>query len=65
MLDAIEQGVRMSTTMIKNGTVVTADLTYKADVRIEGGVITEIGQGLRGSTGLAVERSGFVVAGFA
>ena len=33
------------TTIIKNGTVVTADLTYKADVRIEGGTIIEIGQG--------------------
>ncbi len=40
------------TTIIKNGTVVTADLTYKADVRIEGGVITEIGQGLKGGTEL-------------
>ena len=35
-------------TIIKNGTIVTADLTYKADVRIEGGKITEIGQGLKG-----------------
>ncbi len=35
-------------TVIKNGTVVTADLTYEADVLIEGGVITEIGKGLRG-----------------
>jgi len=40
------------TTIIKNGTVVTADLTYKADVRIENGVITEIGQALRGGTEL-------------
>ena len=30
-------------TIIKNGTIVTADLTYKADVRIEDGTITEIG----------------------
>jgi dihydropyrimidinase len=29
--------------VIKNGTVVTADLTYKADVKIEGDVIVEIG----------------------
>ena len=36
------------TTVIKGGTVVTADLTYKADVLIEGGVITAIGQGLKG-----------------
>ena len=36
------------TTIITNGTIVTADLTYKADVRIEAGVISEIGQGLKG-----------------
>ncbi|MGA1802301.1 dihydropyrimidinase [Rhizobium sp. HT1-10] len=36
-------------TVIKNGTVVTADLTYKADVRIEDGVIVEIGQNLSGN----------------
>ncbi len=35
-------------TVIKNGTIVTADLTYTADVRIEGGRIAEIGQGLTG-----------------
>ncbi len=35
-------------TVIKNGTVVTADLTYKADVLIEGGVIAAIGPGLKG-----------------
>ncbi len=35
-------------TVIKNGTIVTADLTYVADVRIEGGRIAEIGQGLTG-----------------
>ncbi len=38
--------------VIKNGTIVTADLTYAADVRIEGGVITEIGKGLKGGTEL-------------
>ncbi|MDD8024016.1 MAG: dihydropyrimidinase [Paracoccaceae bacterium] len=38
------------TTVIKNGTIVTADLTYKADVLIEGGQIIEIGQGLKGDT---------------
>jgi dihydropyrimidinase len=38
------------TTIIKNGTIVTADLTYKADVRIDGGVITEIGPNLAGGT---------------
>ena len=35
-------------TVIKGGTVVTADLTYKADVRVEGGRITEIGPDLKG-----------------
>src|ERR1700754_2034774 len=35
-------------TIIKNGTVVTADLTYKADVKIEDGRIVEIGQDLAG-----------------
>lgn len=35
-------------TVIKNGTVVTADLTYKADVLVDGGRIIEIGRGLSG-----------------
>jgi dihydropyrimidinase len=35
-------------TVIKNGTIVTADLTYKADVKIEGGKIVEIGPDLKG-----------------
>ena len=35
-------------TVIKNGTVVTADLTYAADVLIENGQIIEIGKGLKG-----------------
>ncbi|WP_020593424.1 dihydropyrimidinase [Kiloniella laminariae] len=32
--------------VIKGGTVVTADLSYKADVKVEGGKIVEIGQNL-------------------
>lgn len=36
------------TTAIKNGTVVTHDLEYKADILIDGGQIVEIGDGLRG-----------------
>ncbi|MEL6793546.1 MAG: dihydropyrimidinase, partial [Pseudomonadota bacterium] len=36
------------TTIIKNGTIVTADLTYEADVAIAGGKITEIGPDLTG-----------------
>ncbi|MCW3781236.1 dihydropyrimidinase [Defluviimonas salinarum] len=38
------------TTVIKNGTIVTADLTYKADVLVEGGKIAQIGEGLKGDT---------------
>lgn len=38
------------TTVIKNGTVVTADLTYKADVKIDAGKIIEIGPNLSGDT---------------
>ena len=40
------------TTSIKNGTIVTADLTTKADVRIDGGIITEIGPNFTGDTAL-------------
>ncbi len=36
------------TTVIKNGTIVTADLTYKADVLIDRGVIIHIGENLVG-----------------
>ncbi|QBK31188.1 MAG: dihydropyrimidinase [Roseitalea porphyridii] len=38
----------MTTTIIKNGTIVTADLIYRADVKIEDGVIAEIGPNLSG-----------------
>ncbi len=38
----------MASKVIRNGTIVTADLTYKADVRIEDGKITEIGPNLKG-----------------
>jgi dihydropyrimidinase len=46
-------------TIIKNGTIVTADLTYKADIRVEGGKITEIGQNLSG--GETLDASGCYV----
>ena len=35
-------------TVIKDGTIVTADLTYKADIRVENGRIAEIGPNLSG-----------------
>ena len=40
----------MSSTVIKGGTVVTADLSYAADVLVEGGIITAIGPNLSGDT---------------
>ena len=46
-------------TIIKGGTVVTADLTYAADVRVEDGRITEIGQNLSG--GETLDASGCYV----
>ncbi|EPX82993.1 dihydropyrimidinase [Salipiger mucosus] len=36
------------TKVIKNGTIVTADLTYEADVLVDGGKIVEIGKDLTG-----------------
>ena len=42
----------MASTVIKGGTVVTADLTYAADVLVEDGVITAIGPNLKGDTTL-------------
>jgi len=38
------------TTVVRNGTIVTADLTYKADVLIDRGIITHIGENLVGTT---------------
>jgi dihydropyrimidinase len=38
------------TTVIKGGTIVTHDLTYTADVLINGGTITAIGPDLKGDT---------------
>ena len=37
-------------TVIRNGTVVTADLSYSADVLVDNGVITDIGSNLSGNT---------------
>jgi dihydropyrimidinase len=38
----------MPSTVIRGGTIVTHDLTYRADIRIEGGRIAEIGPSLKG-----------------
>ena len=42
----------MGSTVIKGGTVVTADRTYSADVKVEGGKITAIGDELSGDATL-------------
>ncbi|WP_333829788.1 dihydropyrimidinase [Pararhodobacter sp.] len=42
----------MPDTVIRNGTIVTHDLTYQADIRIGNGSITEIGPNLKGDTEL-------------
>src|SRR5690606_26884565 len=44
------KGEPIMSTVIKNGTIVTADLTYKADVKIDGDTIVEIGPDLSGDT---------------
>ncbi len=46
------KGQDVGSTVIRGGTVVTADLSYRADVQVEGGVITAIGPGLKGDTTL-------------
>ena len=47
------------TTVIKNGTIVTADLTYAGDVLIDNGVIVAIGKDLKGDK--VVDASGCYV----
>ncbi|MDP5308121.1 dihydropyrimidinase [Paracoccus spongiarum] len=46
-------------TVIRNGTIVTADLSYRADLLVEGGRIAAIGQGLTGDT--VLDASGCLV----
>ena len=42
----------MLSIVIKNGTVVTADMTYTADVRVEGTRIEAVGPNLRAAEGV-------------
>ena len=51
----------MSTTLIKNGTIVTASDRYEADIYIEKGVITLIGRGLSLPADTVVDASGKLV----
>jgi dihydropyrimidinase len=51
----------MATTLVKNGTVVTASDRYDADIYIDKGVITLIGQGLSLPADTVVDASGKLV----
>ncbi|HEX9202424.1 MAG TPA: amidohydrolase family protein, partial [Vicinamibacteria bacterium] len=51
----------MSTTLVRNGTVVTAADRYQADVYIDRGVITLIGQGLNLPADTVIDASGQLV----
>ena len=48
----------MGTTLVKNGTVVTASDRYQADIYIDKGVITLIGQGLNLPADEVIDASG-------
>jgi len=51
----------MSTTLVKNGTIVTASDRYEADLYIDKGVITTIGQGVSLPADTIVDASGKLV----
>ena len=51
----------MSTTLIRNGTIVTAADRYQADVYIDKGIITLIGQGLTLPADTVLDASGKLV----
>ena len=51
----------MATTLIRNGTIVTAADRYEADIYIDKGVITLIGRGLSLGADLVVDASGLLV----
>jgi len=51
----------MGTTLVKNGTVVTASDRYQADIYIDKGVVTLIGQGLNLPADEVIDASGMLV----
>src|SRR5678809_533852 len=51
----------MSTTLVRNGTVVTASDRYEADIYIDRGVVTLIGQGLTLPADTVIDASGKLV----
>ena len=51
----------MGTTLVKNGTVVTASDRYQADIYVDKGVVTLIGQGLNLPADTVIDASGMLV----
>jgi dihydropyrimidinase len=51
----------MSTTLVRNGTIVTAADRYQADIYIDKGIITLIGQGLTLPADSVIDASGKLV----
>jgi dihydropyrimidinase len=51
----------MGTTLVKNGTVITASDRYQADIYIDKGVVTLIGQGLNLPAETVIDASGMLV----
>src|SRR5262249_18268916 len=55
------RGEVLSTTLVRNGTIVTASDRYQADVYIDKGVVTLIGQGLTLPADTVIDASGKLV----
>ena len=51
----------MMKTLIKDGTIVTAEASFKADILIEGEVITQIGESLTLEEGRVIDAEGKLV----
>ena len=48
----------MSTTLVRNGTIITASDRYEADILIEDGVITQIGKVVEAKADTTVDAAG-------
>ena len=55
------RGEALSTTLVRNGTIVTASDRYEADIYIDKGVVTLIGQGLTMPADTVIDASGKLV----
>ena len=51
----------MTTTLVRNGTIVTASDRYQADIYIDKGIVTLIGQGLNLPAETAIDASGMLL----